>query len=85
MKLKDSLNNSKYDKWNSFDLCELIRVIIMNNFKVRNMIKSKRIYGFSDIDEWEITLVTWMLPAQTPTDPMFVNASLDLMKMVKAA
>ena len=23
----------------------------MNNFKVRNMIKSKRIYGFSDIDE----------------------------------
>ena len=49
--LKDSLNNSKYDKWNSFDLSELFRVMIMNNFKVRNMIKSKRIYGFSDIDE----------------------------------
>ena len=25
--------------------------MIMNNFKVRNMIKSKRIYGFSDIEE----------------------------------
>ena len=49
--LKDSINNSKYDRWNSFDLCELIRVMMMNNFKVRNMIKSKRIYGFSDIDE----------------------------------
>ena len=26
-----------------------------------------------------------MLLAQTPTDPMFVNASLDLMEMVKTA
>ena len=25
-----------------------------------------------------------MLPAQTPTDPMLVNAILDLMEMVKA-
>ena len=33
----------------------------------------------------EITLVTWMLPARTPTDPMFVNAALDLMEMVKNA
>ena len=32
-----------------------------------------------------ITLVTWMLPARTPTDPIFVNATLDLMEMVKAA
>ena len=33
----------------------------------------------------EITLVTRMLPARTPTDPMFVNAALDLMEMVKTA
>ena len=33
----------------------------------------------------EITLVTRMLPARTSTDPMFVNASLNLMEMVKAA
>ena len=26
-----------------------------------------------------------MLPARTPTDPMFVNATLDLMKKVKTA
>ena len=26
-----------------------------------------------------------MLPARTPTDPMFVNANLGLMEMVKAA
>ena len=26
-----------------------------------------------------------MLPARTPTDPMFVNAALDLMEMVKNA
>ena len=26
-----------------------------------------------------------MLPARTPTDPMFVNATLDLMEMVKTA
>ena len=26
-----------------------------------------------------------MLPARTPTDPIFVNATLDLMEMVKAA
>ena len=30
----------------------------------------------------EITLVTWTLPARTPTVPMFVIASLDLMEMV---
>ena len=33
----------------------------------------------------EITLVTSMLPARTPTDPMFVNATLALMEMVKTA
>ena len=33
----------------------------------------------------KITLVTRMLPARTPMDPMFVNASLDLMEMVKTA
>ena len=33
----------------------------------------------------EITLVTWMLPARTPTDPLCVNASPDLMEMVKTA
>ena len=33
----------------------------------------------------EITLVTCMLSARTPTDPMFVNASLDIMEMVKTA
>ena len=33
----------------------------------------------------EITLVTWMLPARTPMDRIFVNATLDLMEMVKAA
>ena len=26
-----------------------------------------------------------MLPARSPTDPMFVNATLDLVEMVKAA
>ena len=26
-----------------------------------------------------------MLPARTPTDPMFVNAALDLMEMVESA
>ena len=30
----------------------------------------------------EITLVTWTLPARTPTVPMFVITSLDLMEMV---
>ena len=33
----------------------------------------------------EITLVTCMLPARTPTDPMFVNATLNLMEMVETA
>ena len=33
----------------------------------------------------EITLVTRMLPARTPTDPIFVSATLDLMEMVKSA
>ena len=33
----------------------------------------------------EITLVTCMLPARTPTNPIFVNASLDIMEMVKTA
>ena len=33
----------------------------------------------------EITLVTSMLPARTPTDPIFVNATLALMEMVKTA
>ena len=33
----------------------------------------------------EITLVTSMLPARTPTDPMFANATLALMEMVKTA
>ena len=33
----------------------------------------------------EITHVTSMLPARTWTDPMFVNASLNLMEMVKTA
>ena len=33
----------------------------------------------------EITLVTYMLPARTPTDPMFVNATLNLMEMVETA
>ena len=33
----------------------------------------------------EITLVTRMPPARTPTDPIFVNATLDLMEMVKSA
>ena len=33
----------------------------------------------------EITIVTWMLSARTPIDPMFATVSLDLMEMVNAA
>ena len=56
-------------------------------FKVTNMMKCKYIYMVSQIltNVKEITLVTWMLPARTPTDPMFVNAALDLMEMVESA
>ena len=56
-------------------------------FKVTNMIKCKYIYMVSQILTIvkEITLVTWMLPARTPMDRIFVNATLDLMEMVKAA
>ena len=36
---------------NETHLTLTICVMIMNNFKVRNITKSKRIYGFSDVDE----------------------------------
>ena len=33
----------------------------------------------------EITLVTWMLHAQTPLDHMYVNVTLDILEMEKTA
>ena len=71
-------------------LCMIIKVI--TRLRVRSFLKwqtwwSTNIYMVSQIltNVKEITLVTWMLPARTPTDPIFVNATLDLMEMVKAA
>ena len=60
------------------------------HFKVTNMIKCIYIYIIYMVSQIltnvkEITLVTWMLPARTPTDPLCVNASLDLVEMAKTA
>ena len=55
--------------------------------KVQSTCKSTNTYTVSQIltNVREITLVTWMLPARTSTDPMFVNVSLNLMERVKTA
>ena len=43
---------------------------------------AKCIHGFSDIDEYKgLTLVTWMLPARTPKDRMFVLVTPDILEM----
>ena len=71
-------------------LCMIIKVI--TRLRVRSFLKrqtwwSTNIYMVSQIltNVKEITLVTWMLPARTPTDPTFVNAALNLMEMVESA
>ena len=43
---------------------------------------AKCIHGFSDIDEYKgLALVTWMLPARTPKDRMFVLVTPDILEM----
>ena len=61
------------------------RLTGQNNFSLLQF--SFYVYDFTDLNEYKGNhiLVTWMLHARTPTDPMFVNATLGLMEMVKTA
>ena len=63
----------------------MYRLTGQNNFSLLQF--SFYVYDFTDLNEYKGNhiLVTWMLPVRTTTDPMFVNATLGLMEMVKTA